>query len=145
MASSSNQFEVLNYGVDNVCKELDPYLGIPELGSAIETFKACLINNSPNERLNALRIEVNHAMFISGSNNRYDRLYSIIRVAMVKYGINCTTSLPNGAPVWKKVVNVIWPSDYQTICDAREGTDTGDNNTPPLPPVIPELEEAKDD
>lgn len=67
---------------------------------------------------------------------------------MIKCGINCTTSLPDGAPVWKKVVHIIWPDVYQFICDAKEGKGSeanNANNEHPLPPRLPELNDANTD
>lgn len=144
--AASNQFDTLNHGIDGVFKDLDPYLGIPELGSTIDTFKLCLTNNDTVEtRLHALRAEIYHDTLISRSRVRYDHLYSIIRTSMIKYGINCTTNPPNGMPVWKKVVQVIWPEQYDYICRAREGSKSGSIKQPPLPPKIPPLPEATDD
>lgn len=143
IASSSNQFNVLIYGIDYVFKKLDPYRGVPELGSAIETFKTCLMNkHSPEERLDNVRNEVNYDALVSGTSNIYDRLFSIIRTAMITYGISCKTNLPNGAPVWKKAVIIIWPEQYQEICTARDGT-IMETQPPPPPPELTELEEEK--
>lgn len=105
---ASNNFQVLNYRIDYVFKDLDPYLGIPELGTALDVFKECLTSNkTPESRLQAIRRVVNHDVFISASSNRYDRLYSIIRPELAKYGVDCSTKLANSAPVWKSVVMVI--------------------------------------
>lgn len=56
MTGPSNQYNVLNYSIDEVFKELDPYLGITELGSATEVFKLCLNNHDKSvDRFSALR------------------------------------------------------------------------------------------
>lgn len=118
-------------------------MGIPELGGAIETFKLCLMNNrTPEDRLAALKNEFNREALLSGSGHRYDRLLSIIRTAMSKYRIDCTTDLPNGAPVWKKVVRIIWLEKHDAICMAKKGgTKDKQPSGPPMPPKLPELNE----
>lgn len=140
--ASGNKFDVLSYGKDDVFKELDAYLGIPDLGSAIETFKVCLLeNDTPEQRLMALQRDLDHVSFISGSSNRNNRLYSIVRTAMIKYDINCTSNLPNGAPVWKKLVQVIWPHAFQEIVSSKEGSSSAVTNQVPPPPELPELKD----
>lgn len=50
--ASSNQFDSLDCGIDMLGKELDPYLGIPDLGSASEVLKTCLNNHDiPEARI----------------------------------------------------------------------------------------------
>lgn len=65
MASTSNQFNVLDQGIHQVFKGLDAYIGIPCLGTAIESFNECLMeNNSPEERLDALRTDLDQSILI---------------------------------------------------------------------------------
>lgn len=59
---------------------------------------------------------------------------------MIRYGIKCTTNIPNGAPVWKKVVQVIWLDQYDEICLTRD-----DSKSHPPPPQLPKLTESSDD
>lgn len=61
---------------------------------------------------------------------------------MVKYGIKCNTILPNGALMWKKVVHVIWPDQYNDIFIAQERGGNVTFKQLPLPPEIPTMPES---
>lgn len=143
--ASSNQFDALEYGIDMVFKDIDPYLGIPDIGPALEVFKTCKNNHdTQDDRIEALRKNIDHVTFISGSNNRYYRLYTIIRSAIIKYGIFCSSILRNDVPVWKKVVYIIWPESYKEIVRIKERSRSGLSKQLPLPPELPEMPKVND-
>lgn len=117
--NKQNQFAILGHGRDEILKGLDPYLTSEELGPMLGKFKRCMMEyETPEERLNAIRTQITPMQFVSGSMANEDRLYTTLRAALGRYGINCTNDLPNGSPVWKKLVKLLWPHKFDGVCDA---------------------------
>lgn len=117
--SSRNSFGPLDYGRDDIFGGLDPLLDTDELGPMIQLFKGCLTNNAtPEARIEAIRTIITPMQFASGSMVKEDRLYTTLRAALGRYGIDCKVYLPNGSPVWKKLVNLLWPTKYEGFVEA---------------------------
>lgn len=128
--SSANPFAPLDYGRDDIFRELEPYLTREGLGTMLLTLQECLVNNNtPTQRLIAVTQRISPSQFVSGPMTETDRLYKAIRAAFGKYDVDCSTSLPNGSPVWKKLVILLWPAKFDDVCaSVKSGASTRSAN-----------------
>lgn len=114
--SSSNRFASLDYGSDEAFLNLVPYLEIEGLRNFLLDFKKCLIDNSTAEtRIRAIKDVIVPCDFVSAAMSRNERVYPLIRSALISYGIDCKINIPNATSVWKKLVAVIWPDRIEEI------------------------------
>lgn len=85
----------------------------------LHTFMTCREdNNSPEAIINSIRQKFTPIEFVAGVTQNTDKLYISIRAASGKYDIYCRSELHSHAALWKNIVVLIWPPQYEEVCEA---------------------------
>lgn len=80
--------------------------------------------------------------FVTGN----EKVYPIIRNAMVTYGINCRETLTARTLIWKRLVEVIWPNDFDAVVMLKpksKASEVGHSTTSASAPPPPEYPEGE--